>query len=505
MSVRPPPRRWAGLSPSGFFATAVLIAFGLSMALIYSGIVADGRRQTTLRQAAETRGQLANAQLGLEAALRGFANTRDRSYLVPYDAAIAGYPAEIAAMRSEIAQLAKYGPADGMRVAADAEARSFWDYASNVGNPYIQLGSRRIDPKTLRLVLPYRSRSRVILAHAAAADKQLGAALASAADQASSDLHALVVRVATTGLIGLLVLGGSAIVSSRREEALAREAEETRDQLIAERRVNAVLTRAFTQRGLPSLPQVGLHATYVPAEQETRIGGDWYDAFELPGGRLLFTIGDVTGHGVDAAITMSRARQAIVTAAIRERDPAAVLEQANEALVLQEDRLVTAVCGFVDLATLEIWYATAGHPPPVLAQPGAMAEFLPFGGVPLGAIADATYTSHRVQVKDRGLVVLYTDGVIEFDRDILAGEQRLLAAIDAAWRAGGDLAVSIREAVFRGTSPGDDVAILTIDLTRKGNDGITRVSGVHSNTLELREEIDADPGPGDAPSGSRAA
>ncbi len=93
------------------------------MALIYSGIVADGRRQTTLRQAAETRGQLANAQLGLEAALRGVANTRDRSYLVPYDAAIAGYPAEIAAMRSEIAQLAKYGPADGMRVAADAEAR----------------------------------------------------------------------------------------------------------------------------------------------------------------------------------------------------------------------------------------------------------------------------------------------------------------------------------------------------------------------------------------------
>jgi len=266
----------------------------------------------------------------------------------------------------------------------------------------------------------------------------------------------------------LLLLGGLAIVASRREDALAREAQDARDQLVTEQRVNAVLTRAFTQRALPSLSHVGLHATYVPAEVETRIGGDWYDAFELPGGRLLFAIGDVTGHGVDAAITMSRARQAIVTAAIRERDPARVLEQANAALVLQEDRLVTAVCGFVDLATLEIVFASAGHPPPVVAQPGATAEFLPFGGVPLGAIADATYTSHRVQIGDRGLVVLYTDGVVEFDRDILAGERRLLAAIDTAWRAGGDLAVSIRDAIFHGMAPGDDVAILAIDLTRDG-------------------------------------
>ena len=159
---------------------------------------------------------------------------------------------------------------------------------------------------------------------------------------------------------------------------------------------------------------------------------------------------------------------------------------------MQEDRLVTAVCGFVDLATLEIVYATAGHPPPVIVQPGAGAKFLPFGGVPLGAIADATYTSHRVQIDERGLVVLYTDGVIEYDRDILAGERRLLAAIDAAWRAGGDLAVSIRDAVFRGALPGDDVAILTIDLIRRGNDGITRISSVQTNVIELRE---SQPGP----------
>jgi hypothetical protein len=95
-----------------------------------------------------------------------------------------------------------------------------------------------------------------------------------------------------------------------------------------------------------------------------------------------------------------------------------------------------------------------------------------------------------VQISERGLVVLYTDGVIEYDRDVFAGERRLLAAVDAAWRAGGDLAVSIREAVFRGTLPGDDVAILTIDLRRRGNDGITRVSGVQTNVIELREEIE---------------
>jgi len=451
-----------------YFAVAMLIAFAVSMALIYRGVVEDGRRQTVLREAAETRGALVNAQLRLEAALRGYANTTDRSFLVPYRAAIAAYPAQIGAMRSEIARLGSYGPTDRMRAAADAEASAFSDYAHEVGDAVIRYAdAQRFEPRTQRLVLPMRNRSRAILAHAAAADAQLGAELAAAADRASSDIHALVIRVATTGLIGLLVLGGFAIVLSRREEALAREAQRARERLLAEERVNAVLTRAFTQRGLPSLPQVGLHATYVPAEQETRIGGDWYDAFELPGGVLLFTIGDVTGHGVDAAITMSRARQAMITAAIRERDPAAVLEQANAALVLQEDRLVTAVCGFVDLTTLEIVYATAGHPPPAIVRPGEQAAFLPFGGVPLGAIAEATYTAHRVQIDDRALLVLYTDGVIEYDRDVLAGERRLLAAIDAAWSRGGDLAVSIRETIFRGTHPSDDVAILTIDLSRR--------------------------------------
>jgi hypothetical protein len=160
---------------------------------------------------------------------------------------------------------------------------------------------------------------------------------------------------------------------------------------------------------------------------------------------------------------------------MRDGDPAAVLAQANAALVLQEDRLVTAICGFVDPATHDVVYACAGHPPPVLVREREGATFLPLGGVPLGAFADATFESHRVAIAERrALIVLYTDGIIEFNRNPLHGEVRLLAAAEQVWRRGGDLAARIRETVLAGTSALDDVAILTIDLTA-GGDGSGRV------------------------------
>jgi serine phosphatase RsbU (regulator of sigma subunit) len=77
---------------------------------------------------------------------------------------------------------------------------------------------------------------------------------------------------------------------------------------------------------------------------------------------------------------------------------------------------------------VQVVYATAGHPPPVLAAPGRPPVFLLCNGIPLGIFADTTYRSFRAIVSDGALMLLYTDGVIEYDRDIIAGQDRLLEA-----------------------------------------------------------------------------
>jgi serine phosphatase RsbU (regulator of sigma subunit) len=86
-------------------------------------------------------------------------------------------------------------------------------------------------------------------------------------------------------------------------------AETTRQRMLYEneKRIADALQSAFVQKALPVIPNLGFHASYMPAGAEARVGGDWYDAFELPGGRILFSIGDVAEHGVEAAVFMSRA------------------------------------------------------------------------------------------------------------------------------------------------------------------------------------------------------
>lgn len=145
---------------------------------------------------------------------------------------------------------------------------------------------------------------------------------------------------------------------------------------------------------------VTLRGAYVCAEKETQVGGDWYDAFHLPDGRILFSIGDVAGHGIEAAVVMTYARQAIIAAAIDESDPAMVLERTNRAILLQDAKMVTAICGFVDTTTFETVYSTAGHPAPILVGPGLGARYLPQSGVPLGVFTECDYQRYVIKPQD---------------------------------------------------------------------------------------------------------
>ncbi len=246
---------------------------------------------------------------------------------------------------------------------------------------------------------------------------------------------------------------------------------ETIVALEAEKHVANMLQRAFIQKELPTTPNLGVRATYIPAQNASQVGGDWYDAFVLPDKRVFFSIGDVTGHGLEAAVSMNRARQFIIAASLQNDDPASILESANRAAVMQNMPVVTAIVGFVDPVARAIRYATAGHPPPVLAAPNAPAYFLPYGGIPLGIlenVARIPYRNHTATAAPGSVLVLYTDGVIEHGRDVLHGEAALLraaatmASTDAENPAGG-----IHRMIFADALGEDDVAILTFRFERE--------------------------------------
>ncbi len=98
------------------------------------------------------------------------------------------------------------------------------------------------------------------------------------------------------------------------------------------KRVAETLQEAFLPRQLPQRADLRLDAIYVSAEKDALVGGDWYDAFELPDGKLGFSIGDVTGHGLEASIAVGKLRQAIFTLALRIDDPAEILVEVDRIL-----------------------------------------------------------------------------------------------------------------------------------------------------------------------------
>lgn len=218
------------------------------------------------------------------------------------------------------------------------------------------------------------------------------------------------------------------------------------------------LQQAFIPRSLPERPHVRFDAAYIPAEHEAAIGGDWYDAFELDDGTIVFSIGDVAGHGLDAAVAMGNIRQAILGASVDSSDPAEVLTKVNRLMLLQRSHIATAIVGFIKDG--EVLYCSAGHPPAVFARAGN-ARFLAHGGMPLGVDRKGHLAMHRVAVEPGTLLVLYTDGLTEARREIDEDEEKLLAACARASR-NGMKAADIRAAVLgSGTSP-DDTAIMML-------------------------------------------
>lgn len=257
-----------------------------------------------------------------------------------------------------------------------------------------------------------------------------------------------------------------------------------------ERRVSDTLQRALLPDFLPTVPGLAFSATYSPGLSEARVGGDWYDAFELGDGRIVVSIGDVTGRGLQAAVIMGKMRQAIKTLALYESDPSRLLDIVDRELKRSDpEALVTALVGVFDSVQSTLAYATAGHPPPFVRYPDGVVEALPARGLPLGLRGSVETPTATVRLPVGSIVVLYTDGLTESTRDVNEGEARVIDALgDASVLESGNLAAQLQERVIGGASQ-DDVAILTIELTgdHQASGGLMR----HASDWTMRWAFDA--------------
>jgi PAS domain S-box-containing protein len=234
-------------------------------------------------------------------------------------------------------------------------------------------------------------------------------------------------------------------------------------QIESLQRLADAFARAQLPETLPSTPLVYFDATYLPAEDAAQVGGDWYDVFPLDGDRFFFSLGDVTGHGMEAAVVMSRVRQAFVSFASIDAQPAVILKRANHVLRMHKESMVTALCGVFDARSGEVTYASAGHPPSLIRRPDGSVRELSGKAPPLGIVDDFRAEPARAHLQAGDILICYTDGIIENERDLPRGEEKLRAVLRKLTPFEfAQPALAIRERILGARRARDDVALLVI-------------------------------------------
>jgi serine phosphatase RsbU (regulator of sigma subunit)/anti-sigma regulatory factor (Ser/Thr protein kinase) len=237
-------------------------------------------------------------------------------------------------------------------------------------------------------------------------------------------------------------------------------------RLHAQRHVVEAMQRAMLPAALPVIPGIALTATYRPAAVDARVGGDWYDVFELGRGRIALVIGDVVGRGVEAGALMAQVRTALRAYALEGHPPAVVVDQLNAMFAaVRPTKLTTLAYLVLDPEVCEISLVSAGHLPPILVDPHGHARLLEVeGDPPVGAFRAAAFHEHRVSIEPGTRVVLVTDGAAEVrgePLDLGLERVRVLSEREADPRT---LCAALAGGAASGGPSDDDVAVLVAHL-----------------------------------------
>ncbi|HEY6836500.1 MAG TPA: SpoIIE family protein phosphatase [Gaiellaceae bacterium] len=226
---------------------------------------------------------------------------------------------------------------------------------------------------------------------------------------------------------------------------------------------------ALLPRSEPTVPGLAVGAVYAPSTR-VEVGGDVYDFLELPDARLAVVLGDVTGHGIDAAADMAMAKFVFRSLAREHSEPGDFLAAANE-IVLGEigaGKFITLLYLTVDPRSGEVACASAGHPAPRVVRRGAEPEAIGVSGLALGIDGGQRYETAHLRLEPGATLVLYTDGLPEARQaGELYGVQRLDAAIlESIELAPRELAEALAAdcRAFAGEL-GDDLAVVVLRRT----------------------------------------
>ena len=233
---------------------------------------------------------------------------------------------------------------------------------------------------------------------------------------------------------------------------------------------------AFQRSLLPAAPPpiegLDVAVRYLPAEGD--LGGDWYDVFVLPSGKVGLVMGDVEGHGLRSAVVMGRLRSALRAYALEHEDPAEVLNRLDRKLCHFERGITATVIYAVTESPFDtVVICTAGHPPPLIVGRGQSqaheAQVPP--GLILGVNPEHQRRSHELPFELGTALVFYTDGLVErvgLSASGLNGWRERLDLVCRAFRSDQDAETICSRIIATGLgdeSVDDDVAVLALRRT----------------------------------------
>jgi PAS domain S-box-containing protein len=224
-----------------------------------------------------------------------------------------------------------------------------------------------------------------------------------------------------------------------------------------------MLQRSLLPDRLPALDGIQVAARYMPGGAD--VGGDWYDAIPLDGGRVGVAMGDVVGHGIGAAALMGQLRHAMRAYALEGHPPAGVLDRLDRVVrSLEGGQMATLLYLVVEADHSSVSYACAGHVPPLLIDPDGGARYLEGApNPPLGVFDSAPHSELHAKLAPGSTIVLYTDGLVE-ERGVSIDQGlealRLAAAQDACHPD--ELCDRLVDSMLAIHPANDDIAVLAL-------------------------------------------
>jgi phosphoserine phosphatase RsbU/P len=236
-------------------------------------------------------------------------------------------------------------------------------------------------------------------------------------------------------------------------------------RLAAERSAASLLERSLLPGQMPSCEGLAFATRYMTPEDRS-VGGDWYDGFVTPSGRLWVVVGDVAGRGLGAAVIMGRIKSTLRAYSLLDRSPEEVLTLTSRKFAhFEPEALATVICATADPPYTEFRIASAGHPPPVVARESGGTEWPTLRvDSPIGLPTLGERDGTAVSLATGDCLVFYTDGLVERrGEDLTFGLERLRNMISA--EPPEVLCHQIVRTSFGTASPPDDVAIVVVRRT----------------------------------------